>query len=317
MGKGYHRGLIMALLFGVGLTITITAYTVAVALVGKAVGLDRAIMVMFIVAGAAAYLFGLAELQLVRFRIPGGWGGGVPEVILRQSEYLKALGMGLFLGNAGIGCPNPATYVLLGYVAATGDPWYGAALGAVNGVGRAVPLVFLSILAILGVNAAQPLLKKKELVDKGVGWGLVGIGAIILTLGIYGHYWLLKTGTHEAWNELFAARIGGRVAEYSCCIEPPCTFCLSDGMWGPNTCRCLPNLQAGRLENVCAECQAGLAEGRGVLVIAERTYVPALATLAGLIIVPIPWYFLIRLRRRRRERLHETPPESGGATKGG
>lgn len=307
MGKGYHRGLIMALLFGVGLTITITAYNVAVAFAGKAMGLDRAIMTMFIVAGAAAYIFGLAELKLIRFRIPGGWGGGVPDVILRQSEYLKAFGMGLFLGNAGIGCPNPATYVLLGYVAATGDAWYGAALGVLNGIGRSVPLVFLSILAILGVNAAQPILKRKELVDKGVGWGLVAIGSIILTLGIYGHYWLLKTGTHEAWNKLFAARIGGRAAEYSCCIEPPCTMCLADGMWGSNTCLCLPNLQAGKLENVCVECRAGLEAGRGVLAIAERTYVPALATLGGLAVIPLPWYLL----KRRRDRRRETPSVEG------
>lgn len=34
MGKGAHKGLMMSLLFGLGLTITITLYSVAVALIG-------------------------------------------------------------------------------------------------------------------------------------------------------------------------------------------------------------------------------------------------------------------------------------------
>ena len=63
--------------------------------------------------------------------------------------------MGLFLGNAGIACPNPATYVILTYIASTGSIAYGAALQAVNGLGRFLPLFALTILAIVGVNASM------------------------------------------------------------------------------------------------------------------------------------------------------------------
>lgn len=299
MGKGYHKGLVMSLLFGAGLTITITLYSVAVALIGRALGLEKATMVMYVVAGAAAFVFGLAELRLLRLSIPGGWGGGIPAYIQNQQDYIKAFGLGLFLGNAGIGCPNPATYVLLGYIASTGDVAYGAALGIVNGIGRSVPLIFLSILAILGVNAAQPLLRKKEAIDRAVGWGLLWVGAIIITLGVFGHYWLLKTGTHTAWNRLFATAVGGRTAEYSCCIEPPCKQCLTDNMFGPNTCLCQYYFLKGEYDRICAECAYGIAQGKGVMEIAERTYRPALLTLFSLAVVPIPWY----LFKRRRERL--------------
>ncbi len=305
MGKGYHKGLLMSLLFGLGLTITITLYTVAVALLGQALGLGKATMIMYIVAGGAAFIFGLAELKLIKFKIPGGWGGGIPGFLQNQQDYVKALGLGLFLGNAGIGCPNPATYVLLGYIASTGDVAYGAAIGIVNGIGRSVPLIFLSILAILGVNAAQPLLRKKETITKAVGWGLLWVGAIIITLGIFGHYWLLKTGTHTAWNKLFAAAVGGRTAEYSCCIEPPCKQCLTDNMFGPNTCLCQYYFLKGEMDKVCGECQLGLGQGKGVMSIAERTYKPALTTLFSLALAPIPWYLIKRRREKKKENLKD------------
>lgn len=299
MGKGAHKGLIMSLLFSLGLTITITLYSVSVALIGQALGLEKATMIMYIAAGLAAFIFGLTELKLIRFKIPGGWGGGIPGFIQNQQDYVKAFGLGLFLGNAGVGCPNPATYVLLGYVASTGDAAYGAALGVVNGIGRSVPLIFLSILAILGVNAAQQLLKKKETIDKAVGWGLVWIGAIIITLGFFGHYWLLKTGTHTVWNKVFATAVGGRTAEYSCCIEPPCKQCLTDNMFGPNTCLCQYYYLKGETGRICGECVLGISQGKGVMVMAERTYKPALATLFSLSLAPIPWYLI----KRRREGL--------------
>ncbi len=299
MGKGAHKGLIMSLLFSLGLTITITLYSVSVALIGQALGLEKATMIMYIAAGGAVFVFGLSELKLIRFKIPGGWGGGIPGFIQNQQDYVKAFGLGLFLGNAGIGCPNPATYVLLGYIASTGDVVYGASIGVVNGIGRSVPLVFLSILAILGVNAAKSILKKKGTIDRIVGWGLVWIGAVIITLGVFGHYWLLKTGTHTAWNKLFATAVGGRTAEYSCCIEPPCKQCLVDNMFGPNTCLCQYYYLKGEIDKICGECASGLAGGKGVMVIAERTYRPALITLFSLAVIPIPWY-LIKKRREKR-----------------
>ncbi len=211
MEQSYRKGLGMAVLFGLGLTITLGFYGVSVAAIGKYVGLDQATRIMYSVAGIAALLFGLSELKLVRFELPAYTR--TPRFIEERSDYLKVFFLGLFLGNAGVGCPNPATYVLLIYVASTGNLWDGFWLMGMNGVGRALPLVFLSVIAILGVNALPGLLKRKAAVDKFVGWSLVLIASFIVLNGIFGHLWYEEGLFHEGLN-MVAERVGGeRLAE--------------------------------------------------------------------------------------------------------
>ena len=74
--------------------------------------------------------------------------------------------MGLFLGNAGVGCPNPAFYVLLTYIASVGSVVTGGWLAFIHGVGRATPLIFLAILGLVGVNALGWIKNKKSKIDK-------------------------------------------------------------------------------------------------------------------------------------------------------
>jgi cytochrome c-type biogenesis protein len=211
MGMGYRKGLMMAVLFGLGLTITLGFYGVAVAALGEYLGLDQATRIMYVVAGVAAFLFGLSELKLLSFELPAYTR--TPKFIEERSDYLKVFFLGLFLGNAGVGCPNPITYVLLVYVASTGNLWDGFCLMGVNGVGRALPLIFLSVLGILGVNALPGLLKRKVTVDKIVGWSLVALASFITLNGVFSHYWYEASFFHEGLNML-AERIGGeRLAE--------------------------------------------------------------------------------------------------------
>ncbi|MBI2466547.1 MAG: hypothetical protein HYV62_01795 [Candidatus Rokubacteria bacterium] len=142
LGRTARRGFAMALLFGLGLTLTITAYGVAVAYLGKVLYLDTVTLLMWLVAAVAAYVFGLSELGLIPWR-PPSYGGALPGAIQRRGDYLAAFGMGLLLGNAGIGCPNPAFYALLTYIAGSGSAETGAVYGFVHGVGRATPLLAL------------------------------------------------------------------------------------------------------------------------------------------------------------------------------
>ncbi len=293
MGENYRKGFIMALLFGGGLTITLMLYAIAIAIAGSWLGMDQATRIMLVIAGVAAWIFGLAELGLFTLKMPS-YSGGIPSFIVQRQDYLKALLMGLFLGNAGVACPNPAFYVLLTYIASVGDIFEGAYLGAIHGLGRATPLIFLAILGLLGVNATQAILKRKVAVEKGIGWGLITVGAIILTMGIYGHHWLLVTGAHEGWTRVFTPP---GVAEYSCCIEPPCKECLTSGRFPNNTCQCRLMMEEGRMDNVCKECLVGLAQGKGVFTMAERVAPYAFVTLAALFFGPIVWYYW----RRRRQ----------------
>jgi cytochrome c-type biogenesis protein len=211
MGQSPKKGLIMAILFGLGVAITLSVYGVFMALIGRYLGLDKTTRIMFTFAGLAALLFGFSELKLFSLKIPS-FSGAIPEFIQQRSEYVKVFLMGLFLGNAGVGCPNPAFYVLLGYIATVGNPATGWLLGFVHGVGRATPLIFLAILGILGVNATKFLTAKKQIVNKIMGWGLVVVGSFILTYGVFGMPWWEDSIFHSFWND-FIFRLAPQLAE--------------------------------------------------------------------------------------------------------
>ncbi|MCH7730054.1 cytochrome c biogenesis protein CcdA [Patescibacteria group bacterium] len=207
MGKNPKKGFLMALFFGLGLTLTLSFYGVFIAALGKILGLTAATQGMLMIGGGAAFLFGLSEIRLLKFRIPS-YSGNFPAFIQKRGDYVKTFLLGLFLGNAGVGCPNPAFYVLLGYIASVGDLFNGWFLGFVHGAGRAVPLIFLAILGILGVNATGTIAKKKEVIEKYTGWMLIVIGAFILTFGLFGHDWFIAGGIHNLWEQ-FVANVGG------------------------------------------------------------------------------------------------------------
>lgn len=213
MGRGARKGFAMAGLFGLGLTLTIGGYAVAVAGLGRILYLDQVTLWMWFVAAVAAYLFGLTELGLLRVTLPA-YAGPLPGVIDRHGDYLKAFGMGLLLGNAGIGCPNPAFYVMLAYIAGTGSLETGAIYGIVHGLGRATPLLALSALALLGVNATRWLLTRREAVQHAVGWGLVAFGALLIPKGLlFGHAFWEESVIHKVWNGLVHRTLGPNIAE--------------------------------------------------------------------------------------------------------
>ena len=201
MGKGGKKGLVMASLFGVGLTITIMVYGLGIGVLGQTADLDQISIFMFLIAGIAAFLFGLSQLKLFELKLPTY--SGTPKFIQNQGDYAKSFFMGLLLGNAGVGCPNPMFYWLLIYVASTGSAEIGASLGIVHGVGRAIPLILLSVLAIMGVNATKGITTRRENIEKITGWMLIIIGSFLIIQGIPGgHEWYESTFVHIAWNNL-------------------------------------------------------------------------------------------------------------------
>ncbi len=201
MGQGYKKGLSMALLFGLGLTITIASYGIAIAAIGQSASLDQASTAMFLIAGIAAFVFGLSQLKLISLRLPSY--SGTPKFIQKRGEYTKSFFMGLLLGNAGVGCPNPLFYWLLIYIAGTGSIEVGASLGVVHGVGRAIPLILMSVLAVIGINATKSLTVKRESIERASGWMLIVIGAFLIINGLpEGHEWYEETFIHQGWNSL-------------------------------------------------------------------------------------------------------------------
>lgn len=201
MGQGYKKGLSMALLFGLGLTITIASYGIVIAAIGQSASLDQVSTIMFLIAGIAAFVFGLSQLKLISLKLPSY--SGTPKFIQKRGEYTKSFFMGLLLGNAGVGCPNPLFYWLLIYIAGTGSIEIGASLGVVHGVGRAIPLILMSVLAVIGINATKSLTLKRESIERVSGWMLIIIGAFLIINGLpEGHQWYEETFIHQGWNNL-------------------------------------------------------------------------------------------------------------------
>lgn len=211
LGRSPARGFSMALLFGLGISITLAIYGILVSQLGGYFGLDKFTQYMFLFAGAIAVLFGWSELRFIRFSLPE-FAGAQPSWLQKRSDYIKALGMGVLLGNAGVGCPNPAFYIILTYIASLGSLGVGAGLGFVHGLGRAVPLLAIVILAILGINTTKWIVARKENIDKIMGWSLVVVGAFILTYGLWGMHWWEDSIFHASWNQ-FVMNVAPALAE--------------------------------------------------------------------------------------------------------
>jgi cytochrome c-type biogenesis protein len=183
------RGLVLALLFGLGLTITQTLWGVAIAAVGDLFGLREVARYLSLTGGVAAYVFGLSMLALVRLPMPAI----TPRFQLsarNRSEHVNALVMGLLLGNSGFCCPDPVFLSIVPFIAASGDPAHGVMLATAYGLGRATPLVAIVLLARGGVDALQIVIRHKQAFDRALGWALIGIGTFI----VYGYSGI----SHEA-----------------------------------------------------------------------------------------------------------------------
>src|SRR3990167_1617310 len=206
MGKGPVKGFSIALAFGIGIAITLSMYGVIAALVGEvAIGtlgapLEVVKNWLYFVAGLFAFIFALGELGLVRFRMPT-YSGAYPMFIQRQKDVFKALLLGLFLGNIGVGCPHPATPVILTRIAASGDVFYGWLLFFTHAVGRVLPLLLLAFLGIIGINALSWLVARKDKIERATGWAMVFVAGFILILGLFSHDLWVYSGEHTLLEE--------------------------------------------------------------------------------------------------------------------
>ena len=209
--RGYKKGLLAALTFGLGVTISMAIVGIFMGGLGQVFGMNQSVWVVFGIAGTLAYLLGLSELGLFNIRFTGidiGIGRGVQK----YSMYIAAFFFGLALGDAGIGCPNPAFYVLLGYIANSASIVQGSILGFLHGLGRATPLIFLAILALLGTNVIGSFLTKREAVNNFMSFTFLGIGAFFASLALFGGWWG-HSFIHERWDNIIAGSLGTKIAE--------------------------------------------------------------------------------------------------------
>jgi len=207
MGRGYIKGFSVALAFGLGVAITLSIYGILAALLGKAVfafsdsGGETIKNIFYVLAGIFSLLFALGELGLIKFTTPS-YSGAVPSFIQKRKDIAKALMLGLFLGNIGVGCPHPATPIILGQIGVVGSVWYGWLLFFVHALGRILPLLLLATLGILGVNATKALMQHKDKIAHATAWAMVFVGGFLFTLGFFSHDWWINSGTHTLFEEI-------------------------------------------------------------------------------------------------------------------
>ncbi len=205
LGKSPLKGVVIALAFGLGVAITLSFYGIIAAVVGKVAinslgaPLELVKNWLYFIAGLFAYLFALGEIGLINFRMPT-YSGAAPAFIQKQQDVLRALILGLFLGNIGVGCPHPATPVILTRIAVAGDVFHGWLLFLVHALGRITPLLIVAFLGILGVSALNWLIARKEKLERATGWGMVFVAAFILVLGLFTHDWWVYSGQHTLFE---------------------------------------------------------------------------------------------------------------------
>ena len=207
IGKGYVKGFATAMSFGIGVAITLSMYGILAAVLGKTVtgfsgGTGEVLKGWFyLAAGIVALLFALGELGLIKFRLPS-YSGAVPAFIQKRKDLLRPLLMGLFLGNIGVGCPHPATPILLARIAVEGSVFYGWFLFFVHAIGRVIPLLVLALLGIIGVNAIKVLVRHREKLVKISAWFMIFVGAFLFTFGLFSHDWWVSSGQHTIFEEI-------------------------------------------------------------------------------------------------------------------
>lgn len=207
MGKSYKKGLAIALSFSIGIAITLSMYGILAAVLGKAVfafsdtGGEIIKNIFYTLAGIFAIVFAMGELGFFKIKMPS-YGGSVPGFILKRNDLFRPLLMGLFLGNIGVGCPHPATPIILGQIGIVGDVFYGWLLFFVHAIGRVVPLLVLAMFGIIGINATKSLIKHKDSISRATGWGMIFVGAFLLTLGFFSHGWWINSGQHSVFEEI-------------------------------------------------------------------------------------------------------------------
>lgn len=204
MGKGYARGLGIAVSFALGVTITLSFYGALLGWIGGQfiAEAETAKNIMYMIAGALGLMFALGDIGLTRFRMPT-YSGAFPAFIQNQQEFLKAGLLGLFLGNIGVGCPNPLfNGVIVPQILASGGAFQGWIIMLVQALGRVTPLFLLAFLAILGVNATGFLVKHRTKVEKSTGWAMVFVAGFLFTIGAFTHDWYVYSGIHTYLENL-------------------------------------------------------------------------------------------------------------------
>lgn len=193
-----HRdALLISLSFGAGIALFAAILGMALALTGQLIGLPQISGILFAVGGSMGYTYAISEL--FGFHLPV-LGVRIPRIKEGRNSYTAAFSTGLLLAMGDIGCPNPFRYVLLSFIAASGNLATGATLGFLYGLGAITPLILVALLALLGINFSAAITKRADKIERAINLAFVPIGAFLVTFGVFGEAWYESTIIHDSWE---------------------------------------------------------------------------------------------------------------------
>ena len=197
--KKHKDSILIAASFGAGFVVFAVILGAILALTGQVLELPQISSVLFAIGGAIGYTYAMS--QLFGFHIPL-LGLKIPQFKENRNSYVAAFSAGLILSVGDVGCPNPFRYVLLSFIAASGNLVDGASLGFLYGLGAITPMILVALVALLGVNLGTFLSKRGERIEKIINFSFVPIGAFLITFGLAGEMWYESTIIHDVWESI-------------------------------------------------------------------------------------------------------------------
>ncbi len=213
MNEAPKKGITMALFFGAGMLITSTVYEAALIYAGGAMDVLMATVIAVIVGGGWVYVLGLSEIGLVKMNIPG-----LSHTAQKHADYLKVFLMGFSLASVTFWFQNPIFYFLHMGIKDTVGAFTGGSIAIAYDLGKATALIFITTLGIIIINATSGI--KKVIIKPDIGsvtkvtdWGLLFVGAFLLTFGGLFRRWYQESEVYLAWNNMLITLSDGRIGE--------------------------------------------------------------------------------------------------------
>ncbi len=216
MNESPRKGIMMALFFGVGMMITSTVYEAVLIYAGGAMDVLTATVIAVIVGGGWVYVLGLSEIGLIKINILRPESAS--HTAQKHADYLKVFLIGFSLANVMFWYQNPIFYFLHMHIKDTVGTFTGWSIAIAYDLGKATSLMFITTLGIIVINATSGI--KKVIINpeidsatKVTNWGLIFVGAFLLTFGGLFRRWYEDSAVNLAWNNMLITLSDGRIGE--------------------------------------------------------------------------------------------------------
>lgn len=169
------RGLLLALSFVLGLSITYVILGASVGFLGSVLGLSRSAWMYIVAAVCIAVGLNMAGLLPLSFATiaPGQsrWS--------KLSGFAGAILLGMMFGLVASPCAMPILTLIMALIASKGQVAYGSLLMFFYAVGHGLPLVIIG--TVTGaLTSLERFTRHSVAVQRAGGWLLIGVGAYLI-----------------------------------------------------------------------------------------------------------------------------------------